>query len=64
MDTSERRAADKLVQAHRKRGGEDWVYVHVDVQASRKTNFQRRMGFAIRATDERLDSAREAPTSD
>ena len=37
------RHADKLVRVYRKGGGEDWVYVHIEVQASRKTDFERRM---------------------
>ena len=37
------RYADKLVRVHRKGGGEDWVYVHIEIQASRKTDFERRM---------------------
>ena len=41
-DSSDRHA-DKLVQVHRRRGGEDWVYVHVEVQATRKTDFALRM---------------------
>ncbi|MGE0802453.1 MAG: hypothetical protein AB7O55_29420 [Lautropia sp.] len=28
---------------HRKRGGEGWVYVHIEVQASRKQDFALRM---------------------
>ncbi len=37
------RHADQLVQVHRKRGGPGWVYVHVEVQATRKADFERRM---------------------
>ncbi|MFT3800377.1 MAG: hypothetical protein QM766_04085 [Burkholderiaceae bacterium] len=37
------RHADQLVRVYRKRGGPAWVYVHVEVQATRKADFERRM---------------------
>ncbi|HMN78288.1 MAG TPA: transposase [Burkholderiaceae bacterium] len=37
------RHADKLVRVHRLRGDEDWVYVHIEVQAARKSDFALRM---------------------
>lgn len=37
------RHADKLVRVHRRQGGEDWVYVHIEVQATRKSDFALRM---------------------
>ncbi|MGE3925078.1 MAG: DUF4351 domain-containing protein, partial [Lautropia sp.] len=38
------RYADKLVRVHRRRSGrEQWVYIHIEVQASRKSDFERRM---------------------
>ena len=37
------RHADKLVRVHRRQGGEHWVYVHIEVQASRKSDFALRM---------------------
>ncbi|MFT3801176.1 MAG: transposase [Burkholderiaceae bacterium] len=36
---------DKLVRVHRKQGGEQWIYVHIEVQASRKTDFAKRRMF-------------------
>lgn len=38
-----RRHVDKLVRVHRRDDREDWVYIHIEVQAKPDTGFEKRM---------------------
>ena len=38
-----RRLADKLVKIYRKSGEENWILIHVEIQAQEESNFAQRM---------------------